>query len=146
MDTISRAFWVSNALSINTLYLPANASCYSDNDLVYVEQQRTRVTEQWTKFHSRFKLGNIPVGDGPPTIETLQKAVQNSQNDWTERKESGFGKVKMKIENFLNTMNDHSYLFNVIPSGDKYVSLITGVISSVVKVCVFFNTYHSPNL
>ena len=35
---------------------------------------------------------------------------------------------------FLSTIDDHSYLFAVIPSGDKYLSLFTGVVSSVVKV------------
>jgi hypothetical protein len=42
--------------------------------------------------------------------------------------------VKNRFLNFAETMNDYSYLFSIVPSGDKYTSLITGVVSSVVKV------------
>lgn len=40
----------------------------------------------------------------------------------------------MGVESFLTTMNDYSFLFNVIPNSSMYTSLIAGVVSSVVKV------------
>jgi hypothetical protein len=42
-------------------------------------------------------------------------------------------KLREGVENFVIVMNDHSFLFSVIPNGDKYTSLVTGVVSSIVK-------------
>lgn len=55
--------------------------------------------------------------------------------DWQAKRSKGLGKVKSYVVDFLEMMDDHSFLFKFIPTGDKYISLITGVISSVVKVC-----------
>ncbi|CAP65845.1 uncharacterized protein PODANS_5_10580 [Podospora anserina S mat+] len=34
----------------------------------------------------------------------------------------------------METMDDHSFLFKFVPTEDKYISLLTGVVTSVVKV------------
>jgi hypothetical protein len=70
-----------------------------------------------------------------PNVATLQKVVNDAQAKWETKKGTGFGKLKTYVSDFLGMMDDHSYLFKVIPAGDKYISLITGVVSSVVKVC-----------
>lgn len=41
-------------------------------------------------------------------------------------------------------MDSHKYLFSVIPNGDKYTSLVTGIITTVVKVSIQFAVV--PNL
>lgn len=40
-------------------------------------------------------------------------------------------------------MDSHKYLFSVIPDGDKYTSLVTGIITSVVKVSMLTPKYCS---
>lgn len=60
-------------------------------------------------------------------------AVQRAEAKWANDNESGLGKAKNAVGNFINTMDAHSYLFSVAPNGDKYTSLITGVVTSVVK-------------
>lgn len=90
----------------------------------------------WAKFSSHFELENtVGAGKGPPGIETLLSAVKGADKTWAESKESGFGKAKTNVESFLSAMDDHSFIFSVIPDGSLYTSLVTGVISSVVKVC-----------
>ncbi|KAF7555178.1 hypothetical protein G7Z17_g2378 [Cylindrodendrum hubeiense] len=99
-----------------------------------LEKQRKELVETWDTFQHLFH------GDGEsvrppnsiPTIETLRVAINQAQGAWLAKKTKGFGKAKDRFFDFLDTMNDHSYLFKVIPSGDKYISLITGVVSSVV--------------
>ncbi len=73
-----------------------------------------------------------------PTIDKLHNAVVAASESWKSKKESGYGKVKQRFFDFLNMMDDHSEMFSVIPNGDKYVSLITGVVSTIVKVCKRF--------
>ncbi|KAH7131326.1 hypothetical protein EDB81DRAFT_808374 [Dactylonectria macrodidyma] len=106
----------------------------SDDILGPLEQQRAELVRTWENFQHLFHgEGEAAVPPNSiPTIDTLRGAINQAQNAWLAKKTKGFGKAKDRFFDFLDTMSDHSYLFNVIPSGDKYVSLITGVVSSVV--------------
>jgi len=72
--------------------------------------------------------------DRIPTIEDLHGAITKAQTAWHEKRLKGMGKAKDRFFSFLETMNDHSYLFSVVPQGDRYLSLITGVVTTVVNV------------
>ncbi|KAH7123501.1 hypothetical protein B0J13DRAFT_566717 [Dactylonectria estremocensis] len=108
----------------------------SDDILGPLEQQRAELVRTWENFQHLFQgEGEAAVPPNSiPTIDTLRGAINQAQNAWLAKKTKGFAKAKDRFFDFLDTMNDHSYLFNIIPSGDKYVSLITGVVSSVVVV------------
>ncbi len=93
----------------------------------------------WKGFQAFFpdaKEGEVSTvgASNIPTLDNLLRAVQRAEADWEEKKKAGFGKAKGRFRDFLETMDDHSYLFSVIPDGDKYTSLITGIVTSVVKV------------
>jgi len=90
------------------------------------------VTDKWNDFCSR--SGLVKDGGGLPSLDMFLQDVLGKEEAWAKKHETGLGKTKRGIEKFLTTMNDHSYLFSVIPNGDKYTSLITGVVTSVVKV------------
>lgn len=108
----------------------------SADEVTRLNNQRKRVTESQARFHAYFAIGAISQAPNRPlTIQELTSQVQNDMQAWASKRESGYGKARTRIQNFLSVMNDHSYLFSVIPNGDKYTSLVTGVISSVVKVC-----------
>lgn len=90
----------------------------------------------WKRFSYVFAAENdsLQPANSVPSISTLFKAIDQAQAEWDEKQTKGFGVAKGRFLNFAVTMNEYSYLFSVVPSGDKYVSLITGVVSSVVKV------------
>lgn len=90
----------------------------------------------WESFGYLFPISGASrlTSTNIPTIQTLQKAVNDAQDEWKAKGETQFGKAKDRLFDFLEMMNDHSYLFKFIPAGDKYISLITGVVSSVVQV------------
>ncbi|KAI1460022.1 hypothetical protein F4805DRAFT_454962 [Annulohypoxylon moriforme] len=75
-------------------------------------------------------------GDQIPTVETLWAAVLQAQVQWENKKEKGFGRAKVHFFSFLETMDEHKYLFSIIPNGDKYTCLITGVVTSIVKASI----------
>ncbi|KAM0253304.1 hypothetical protein ACHAQJ_007358 [Trichoderma viride] len=109
----------------------------NDSVISRLEKQKQQVANRWEKFHSSFNLGDtLTEGDGPPRIDALLQAVRGAETAWGKQQESGFGKTRSAVTSFLNTLNDHSYLFSIIPNEDKYTSLITGVITSVVKASV----------
>ncbi|KAI0006516.1 hypothetical protein F4779DRAFT_620531 [Xylariaceae sp. FL0662B] len=108
-----------------------------DLQLLDLEKQCREVAETWRKF--KLHCHNIKFLDGvdkPPSIYTLQKEVLTAHNKWEARKEEGFGKAKDNAMTFLEMLDGHKALFSVIPSNDKYISLFTGVVSSVVKASV----------
>lgn len=69
-----------------------------------------------------------------PAVATLYSEVTHAQSVWESKKEMGFGAFKKNILAFVESLGGHKALFSIFPSGDKYTSLITGVVSSVVKV------------
>jgi hypothetical protein len=109
----------------------------SDADLNRLENGRKSIVEIWQKFreHHDSDSGESSLSfHDVPNVATLQKVVNDTQVKWETKKGTGLGKLKTYVSDFLGMMDDHSYLFKVIPAGDKYISLITGVVSSVVKV------------
>ncbi|XRM42793.1 hypothetical protein ABZX51_006007 [Aspergillus tubingensis] len=110
-----------------------------DADLRRLEDGRKSIVEIWQRFrehhHEDSRVGSDQLVPEIPNIATLRNIVQDAQMDWQAKRSKGLGKVKSYVVDFLEMMDDHSFLFKFIPTGDKYISLITGVISSVVKIC-----------
>ncbi|KAI1408084.1 hypothetical protein F5Y13DRAFT_114612 [Hypoxylon sp. FL1857] len=107
----------------------------SDAVLAGLQVEAKEAAELWRKL----KLDNEGLGlggDHIPTIETLWTAVHQAQIRWDEKNGKGFGRAKAHFSSFLETMEAHKYLFSIIPNGEKYTSLITGVITSIVKASV----------
>ncbi|CCC14419.1 hypothetical protein SMACR_09200 [Sordaria macrospora] len=65
------------------------------------------------------------------TLDTLRDTILQAEKRREAKKRSW---VKERFLNFIDMMDNHKYLLEFIPKGDKYVSLFTGVISSAVKV------------
>ncbi|KAL2211622.1 hypothetical protein CC79DRAFT_1363920 [Sarocladium strictum] len=99
--------------------------------------KKRRIASEWKQFNTELGLGQIaPDSTTPPTIDSFMSAVNEAKATWEQKQESGFGKATTALQNFLNTANNYSYLFKIVPENDKYTSLITGVVTSVVTVCV----------
>ncbi|KAK8867395.1 hypothetical protein PGQ11_005973 [Apiospora arundinis] len=107
----------------------------SDPDLEVLQLEAKAASDLWRKL--KLDIGDLGVsGDQVPSVQTLWAAVNDAQSEWAKKKESGFGKAKSQFFSFLETMDSHKYLFSVIPNGEKYTSLITGIVTSVVKASV----------
>ncbi|KAK6853957.1 hypothetical protein PG995_010769 [Apiospora arundinis] len=107
----------------------------SDPDVEVLQLEAKAASDLWRRL--KLDIGDLGVsGDQVPSVQTLSAAVIDAQNQWTKKNESGFGKAKSQFFSFLETMDSHKYLFSVIPNGEKYTSLITGIVTSVVKASV----------
>ena len=73
----------------------------------------------------------------PPPIHELLEAVETANLTWQEnREQTNSGKAKQKFGKLCKSLDSHKELMAVIPQGDKYVSLLTGTFSAIVKVRV----------
>ncbi|OAA35948.1 hypothetical protein NOR_07756 [Metarhizium rileyi] len=104
----------------------------TDPDAMELQVHAREAAELWRKLKLNIESTEL-LEDGPPTIPTLLKAVDDAVVQWDKKREKGFGKAKSQFFSFLDTMEAHKYLFSVIPNGDKYTSLLTGIVTSVVK-------------
>ncbi|KAI1746506.1 hypothetical protein F4782DRAFT_524269 [Xylaria castorea] len=110
-----------------------------DPDVASLQQKAKEAANLWRSL--KLDIGDPgPSGDQVPTVTTLWAAIDQAQRQWIKRSESWFGKAKTQLFSFLETMDSHNYLFSIIPNGDKYTSLITGVITSIVKASVNHET------
>ncbi|KAI1078710.1 hypothetical protein F5B20DRAFT_547012 [Whalleya microplaca] len=100
-----------------------------------LQVEAKEAADLWRRL--KLDIGDLgPSGDQVPTVETLWAAVHQARVQWDEKSEKGFGRAKTHFFSFLETMEAHKYLFSIIPNGDKYTSLVTGVITSIVKASV----------
>lgn len=95
------------------------------------------MAEIWLKFQTKYPESSelLPDTRGPPSIESLRSIMQDTMQDWENKRDGGFGRAKEKMVGFSETLVSFSDLFSIIPQGDKYVSLFTGVISTTIKAC-----------
>ncbi|KAF0635513.1 hypothetical protein FPSE5266_01982 [Fusarium pseudograminearum] len=108
-----------------------------DPNLGPLYNQQRRILELWERFNEIYPDGSQPGQMKTiPTIQTLYQAIDQAQTAWHDKQARGLRPIRDKFFNFAETMSEYSYLFSIIPNGDKYTSLITGVVSSVVKVSV----------
>lgn len=69
-----------------------------------------------------------------PTVAELRVTVTKLDENFQKARQTRPGRIKEGFLGFVNTLDDYSYVFQVIPNNDKYTSLITGVLSSIAKV------------
>ncbi|KAL8687494.1 MAG: hypothetical protein Q9218_006350 [Villophora microphyllina] len=75
------------------------------------------------------------VADGPPKIKAVAEAVAIADSAWKKNREcTKAGRMKTLFGKVCGSLNNHKNLFAVLPSGDKYVCLVTGSISAIVKI------------
>ncbi|KAH8198582.1 hypothetical protein TruAng_007263 [Truncatella angustata] len=115
-------------------WLHSDAFDHTD-DLSDFDTECKNLIEVWKDFQSRYPdLGTSTLLDNEiPNISTVKQAVNGVVGEWEAKKDKGMGKAKDYLTRYCDTLLAHSQLFAVIPKGDKYISLFTGVMASIVK-------------
>lgn len=98
---------------------------------------RKELSETWLKFQTKYpEFSELsPDTRGPPTIEALRATMRTTVQTWETERSTGFSRAKENFLGFSQTLVSFSNLFSVVPQGDKYIPLFTGVLSTSVKVC-----------
>lgn len=101
-----------------------------------MEKACKELATSWEQFRSILPKSKqaTPVDRSIPKPSNIWTEVKTAQQEWERGKDSRFGQAKANFSSFCQTLDEHSYLFSIFPNGDKYTSLFTGVIASIVKV------------
>jgi hypothetical protein len=103
-----------------------------DDDNTNLERECKDLIKTWKGFEA--KHAGATTSNGLPSIYSLEKTMDSVMQTMDEKKQQAFGKAKDRFREFSGTLLAYSDLFSVIPQGDKYTALFTGVISTIVKV------------
>ncbi|EEA28122.1 hypothetical protein PMAA_029400 [Talaromyces marneffei ATCC 18224] len=72
-----------------------------------------------------------------PDIKCLIDTVSKAASTWQEdRERSKSGRLKEKFSKLCENCQNHSKLLSVIPSQDKYISLLTGSLSAIAQASI----------
>ena len=76
------------------------------------------------------------IADQPPMIVDVLKAVDIAQSKWkASREASKAGRLRKGFSKLCGSLDDYKVLLAVVPSSDKYICILTGSLSAIVKVC-----------
>ena len=70
------------------------------------------------------------------TYADLDDAVQKSRHAWESKERVGHGKPQKLFHSLMRKFDAHSNLFQFIPSGNMYASVVTGATAMLVKASV----------
>jgi hypothetical protein len=92
--------------------------------------------DTWQKFQKKLCPSHkLKQQNEKPSVAVVLKSVQEAQASWQKhREQTKAGKAKMVFEWVAQSLNNHNYLFDLMPKGDKYTSILVGAFSAVVKV------------
>ncbi|RAK92303.1 hypothetical protein BO79DRAFT_277072 [Aspergillus costaricaensis CBS 115574] len=68
-----------------------------------------------------------------PTPERLEAIVRRAQNELEAKTHTKVGRVKGWINKVAGRINNHKYLLDMLPSGDKYTSVLIGGLTACIK-------------
>ncbi|KAK6839089.1 hypothetical protein PG987_004955 [Apiospora arundinis] len=106
----------------------------SDKDTQLLQLQCQKVTKLWAEFGHRFN--GTSRGNSLPSVDDLYSSVGTAASELNQKRLGTRGKIADGFQSFVGALSDHSYIFSIIPDNDKYLSLVTGVLTSIAKVAI----------
>ncbi|KAI9655728.1 MAG: hypothetical protein M1821_005163 [Bathelium mastoideum] len=100
-----------------------------------LDKASRELAQAWLKFQNCLPDGHkSKVDDSPPCLQDVLSAVTEAADQIkTDREQSKLGRWKGRFNKLCSTLNNHKDMFDCVPDGDKYVSLLAGSLSSIIK-------------
>lgn len=100
-----------------------------------LDVQLQNMTLAWKDYQQLLpKQDRVTEDSDPPVLTDIEKACDYWYKSYQTKEDDKFASIKNNFQQFCNALDAHSSLFSIFPNGDKYVSLLSGTISSIVKV------------
>ncbi|SMR57670.1 unnamed protein product [Zymoseptoria tritici ST99CH_3D1] len=107
----------------------------SDKQEQRLIRQSGALADAWARFQQKLpRAEQENMRNTPPSLFVLCNAVHAAESRWqSKRDESRWEVVKKTFVKLSRSTEDYSQLLAVVPANDKYISLLTGSLSAVVK-------------
>lgn len=87
---------------------------------------------------SNAKTTGLSLNDSKPDLSVVQSLLKEAQIKFKRSQKSKIGKAKHWFRSFFTILGEHNYLFDLLPTGDKYTSVVTGSFTAIVKACATY--------
>ncbi|KAF8846683.1 hypothetical protein BDZ45DRAFT_608575, partial [Acephala macrosclerotiorum] len=100
-----------------------------------LREQAVRLSHTWNSFRVRIPRSEQEELEGRiPSVEGLIGMVDTVAREWQNKREESKSRKYMKyFTGFCQTLDAHSYMLEVLPSGNQYVSLFTGSLKTIIN-------------
>ncbi|KAF7950568.1 uncharacterized protein EAE97_002120 [Botrytis byssoidea] len=111
---------------------------FLERKLSYLEGKSDKLSVAWRNFEDKLKLdkAGVPTTNGNNGTDILLLTIKLQRVILQKKQESKGAKVKNFLKRNVQSLENHKYLFALLPSGDKYTSALTGAFSTIVKASV----------
>ncbi|KAH9904446.1 hypothetical protein F4778DRAFT_62818 [Xylariomycetidae sp. FL2044] len=109
-------------------------SSMPDEEAVLLKQSQV-LYQAWTKFCKQLpQEQRRDLSDKKPSIKFLYESIAKASVTWNnDRGGTTSGHLKSVFTKLCNTVDSHSNLVSMLPTNDKYVTLLTGSLSAVAQ-------------
>lgn len=76
--------------------------------------------------------------DSKPDLSVVQSLLTEAQVRFKRSQKGKTGRAKHWFRSFFTILGEHNYLFDLLPTGDKYTSVVTGSFTAIVKACATY--------
>lgn len=104
--------------------------------MVFLGREGVLLSETWVQFCQALPAKTLRDFElRPPTFDDVLQVVHDYEAEWQGKRTKGKrGQALGYLKKVCRTLDSHSYMLEVLPAGNEYVSLFTGTLKAVVKV------------
>ncbi|TGO14769.1 hypothetical protein BTUL_0048g00070 [Botrytis tulipae] len=111
---------------------------FLESKLSNLEEKSDKLSVAWRNLEDKLKLdkAGVPTTNGNNGTDILLLTIKLQRDILQKKQESKGAKVKNFLKRTVQSLENHKYLFALLPSGDKYTSVLTGAFSAIIKASV----------
>ncbi|THV50274.1 hypothetical protein BGAL_0157g00090 [Botrytis galanthina] len=111
---------------------------FLESKLSNLEEKSDKLSVAWKNLEGKLKLdkAGAPITSANNGTDILLLTIQLQRDILQKKQESKGAKVKNFLKRTVQSLENHKYLFALLPSGDKYTSVLTGSFSALIKASV----------
>lgn len=108
----------------------------TQDETEFIRQESAGLAEKLSFFYQTCpKDERVDLVQFVPTAEGVVSLVEQIEIKWQAKRKSGLrGKTMMFFHKVCGTIKAHKALLGILPEGNDYVSIFTGVLNVVIQV------------
>lgn len=102
----------------------------------FIRQESAVLAEKLNAFNQTCPQDErVDLAQLVPTVEGVVDLVKHIEVRWQAKRKSGLrGKAMMFFHKVCGTIKAHKSLLGILPEGNEYVSIFTGVLNVIIQV------------
>lgn len=106
-----------------------------------IRREAPGLAQKFHEFYQTFPENErVNLAEFIPTVEGVIDQVKQIHLNYEAKRRGGItGKINRYFHRFCDTINTHKSLLGILPEGNEYISMFTGVLHVIIQVCPVIN-------